>query len=363
MIRYLIKNNIKLMLRSKWIIAVILLGPVLVTAVLASAFKDLLKSYESAEEFKAGYRTETGSVMENGMAELKEAAKEAGIILQEYTEGNPEELMEHNGLAAFAEIGQESYTVYESTDYKQEGALFEYFLGRVMREGASQALRTMMPVPEKEEKQLPVKELDYMPAVDSTDYYGIIYIVYFLWFGIVCAATVLSSEKKNGIEQKFQVTGIPGWKLYLGKWIPIVAAMALEIGIAATASILLFDIHWGKPLLSAALCLLCIMAGAAFGLMIYYLCRNLAVTVGMLFTSVWFMGFFGGSFETYMFAPWSEAVKSISPIYHINRALVEYSCMGQSSYTASSICYMLAMIVGCSVIAVFADKMRKRGRA
>ena len=58
MIRYLIKNNLKLMLRNKWTIAVMILGPIFVTALLSSAFEDLMASYESAEEFQVGYRLE-----------------------------------------------------------------------------------------------------------------------------------------------------------------------------------------------------------------------------------------------------------------------------------------------------------------
>ena len=75
------------------------------------------------------------------------------------------------------------------------------------------------------------------------------------------------------------------------------------------------------------------------------------------------MGFFGGSFETYMFSNWPDSVKNLSPIYHANRALVENSCMGHSSYTGSCIIYMLAITIVCSVIAIGVDSIRKRGRA
>lgn len=46
MIRYLIKNNFKLMFRNTWSIVVMLLGPILVIVVLSSAFSELMKSYE-----------------------------------------------------------------------------------------------------------------------------------------------------------------------------------------------------------------------------------------------------------------------------------------------------------------------------
>lgn len=98
---------------------------------------------------------------------------------------------------------------------------------------------------ESAEFELPEVKIDYMPSVDSIDYYGIIEIVYFSWLSIICAAGVLTSEKKNRIEQKYQVTGISGVKLFLGKWIPVVLATALGIGICVAVTVVLFDIHWG----------------------------------------------------------------------------------------------------------------------
>lgn len=351
------------MLRSKWIIAVMIFGPVLVIAVLSSAFHDLMQSYEGVEEFKAGYRVEAECFLENHMEAIKEAGEEAGITFLEYPEGEPEELVENNDLAGFVEIGKDTYTIYESADDTAESVALEYFLSRCVKEGTKQALKTVIPNLESEELTLPKEKIDYMPSVDSRDYYGIIEIVYFSWMSIICAASVLTSEKKNGIGQKYQVTSISGVKLFLGKWIPVVLATAFGIGICVAVTIVLFEIHWGNPVMSAALMFLVIMASSAFGLMLYAFFKNLAVTVVVLFTSVWFMGFFGGSFETYMFSSMPEVLKNASPIYHVNRALVEYSCMGHSSYTNSSMFYLLAMILICSALAIAADGIRKRGRA
>ena len=359
MIRYLIKNNVKLMLRNKWILAVMILGPVLVIAMLSSAFQDLMNSYEGVDEFNAGYRVEDGTLFSDSMETIKEAGEEAGITFLEYPEGEPKEVIENNDLACFVEFGGEKYTVYKSADFEVEGITLEYFLNQIMKGGTNQILQTMLPVLEMEEVTLPVQKLDHMPAVDSNDYYGIIYIVYFSWCGIICAANVLNNEKKYGIKRKFQVTAMSNLKLYLGKWIPIVSATVVGMGVAIIATAFMYDIHWGNPLVASLLVLLSIMASSAFGLMIYHFCENLAITIVVVFTSVWFMGFFGGSFETYMFSTWSDTIKNASPIYHINRALVENSCMGYSNYTNSCIIYMLAITIVCSAIAVAVDKWRK----
>lgn len=340
-----------------------ILSPILVIAILSSAFSDLMRSYEAAGDFAVGYRIETDSIFADNMGSVKEAGREAGITFLEYPEGEPKELIENNDLAGFVVFGDENYTIYETADFEAEGIVLEYFLNRVMRESVNQVLQAMAPASETEAVELPVETLDYMPAIDSADYYGIIYIVYFCWCGIVCAANVLNSEKKYGIQRKYQVTAISGLKMYLAKWIPTVLIVFAAMGITTIITILLLDINWGNALISACLVLLSVMASSAFGLMLYYISNNLAVTIIVLFTSVWFMGFVGGSFETYMFSNWSEWVKSLSPLYHTNRALVENACMGSSNYTGSSIIYLLLITVACSAVAVAADKVRRRGRA
>ena len=56
MIRDLIKNNIKLMTRSSINILAFVLAPLLVAAVLMSAFSTLMEKYEDVGTFTVGYR-------------------------------------------------------------------------------------------------------------------------------------------------------------------------------------------------------------------------------------------------------------------------------------------------------------------
>lgn len=362
MIRYLIKNNFKLMLRNTWSIVVLLLGPLFTIMALSSAFTELMKSYEGVEEFAVGYRMEDGSAMSDYMEAVKEYGKENGITFYEYEEGEPKALMEDSEIAGFVEFTKDKYVLYQSADYEVEGMMLEYFLDRAMSEGVNVSLRMGNSTTE-EDVALPVRELEFMPAVDAKDYYGIIYIVYFCWCGIICATGVLSNEKKYGIERKFQVSNLSEEKEYLGKFIPISIIVIVTMGTAVLLTIWLFGIHWGKPLLSSFIIFLMILAGSAFGMMFYNIFKNLAVTIIFLFTTVWIMGFFGGSFETYMFSSMPDIAKHMSPIYHGNRALVELSCMGRSDYVESAVIYLLAITVVCSFAAIFADKIRKRGRA
>ncbi len=359
MIRYLIKNNFKLMFRNTWSVVVMLLGPILVIAVLSSAFSELMKSYEGVDEFAVGYRMQ-GTAEDHAMAEsAKLAGEEAGILFCEYPEGEIEDVIEKNGLAGFVEFSEDAFVIYTSADFEVEGITLEYFMNRVMNEGVNAFLQMQ----NKNAVELPVEELEFMPAVNSRDYYGIVYIVYFCWCGLICATGVLSNEKKYGIVRRFQVSNISEAQNYWGKFIPIALTAAAGMAVAAGITILLYDIHWGDPILSILIVFMMILAGTALGMMIYNISDSLVITIIMQFTIVWFMGFFGGSFETYMFSSTSDTLKHLSPIYHGNRALVELSCMGESNYAASAVWYSLAITVVCSIAAILAGSIRKRGRA
>ena len=336
-----------------------LLGPVLVIAVLSSAFSELMKSYEGVDEFAVGYRIQEAAEANVIVESAKKAGEEAGIYFYEYPEGEIEDVMEKNELAGFVEVSKDAYVVYRSADYEVEGITLEYFMNKVMNVGVNAFLQLQ----EQEDILLPIEELEFMPAIDSRDYYGIIYIVYFCWCGIICATGVLSNEKKYGIVRRFQVSNLSETQNYLGKFIPTTLTVAVGMAVATAITVLLYDIHWGNPILSMLIVFMMISAGTALGMMLYRISDSLVITIIVQFTIVWFMGFFGGSFETYMFSSVSDTLKKLSPIYHGNRALVELSCMGKSNYAASAVWYSLAITVICSVIAILAGSIRKRGRA
>ena len=362
MILYLIKNNFKLMFRNKLILICMVFGPFFVIGILSSAFEGLMKSYEPVDVFQAGYQIEKGSFWESNIETIKKAGEEAGIELSEYPEGEPEELIKSGFLSGFVKLGTEKYTVYENADNETEGAVLEYFFSQCLRESTSQVMKAKIPGIADKTFEIPLQEIDYMPAVNSRDYYGIIEIVYFSFLGVICMAEVFASEKKNGIDIKFRLTSLSEFKLYIAKWLPSVLVVTAGMGAASVLSALVFGIHWGNLPVSVLIVLLLIMAGISFGLMLYAVTNNIAITVIILFSSTFFMAFIGGSFETYMYSNFSDSIKNLSPVYHVNRALVENSCMGHSSYNLSSILYLLAVIAACTCVALLAGWAGKKGK-
>ena len=415
MIRYLIKNNLKILFRYLYNPVVFILAPLGVMMVLSSAFSQLLKKYEAPEEIKVGYRMEDAGMFDPYLNELVEAGKKAEIQFISCPEGEPADLMEKNELGAFVIFGEDAYQVYQSEEHLVEGmatecmihtfveqaklykigmtaamlkngmsvdptamlkngmgadptAMVENGMGAdpsaMVENGMSADQFSMEDILSSKEDEFYTKEtLPYLPDIDSMDYYGIIETVYFGWCAIVCAAPLLISERKNKFHLKFQVADIPGWKMYLAKYIPTVLFVCISCYITVLLSSVLLEVKWGINIESFLVLSTMLMAATALGYMFYSVSNSTVLALGMTAGIVWFAGFFGGSFETYILSNHPMNVKLMDPIYHGNRALVELSCLGRSDYTVSSILFSCGIVVVCSLIACGAETLRKRGRA
>ena len=353
---YLIKNNIKLMCRSWFNILLFIIMPVVLVFCLSSAFDSLMKKYEETD-ITAGYRVEGDAVTEDMIEAMCEVAEDNDITLIEYPSGDPEKLIRDNELSGFIIFNDDTYTIYEDKDNKELGKALEYFVNAFYENATAAAMGV-----EVDPAKVTVEHPDFTPAIDSKDYYGIVEIIYFGWCAIVAGAGIFLNEKKYKIRKRFRVADVSPFQEYLGKFIPIAIVASLGTIIAAVLTVSLLGVHWGNIPLSVAIVVASVLAATAFELMIYNITDNLIATIIISFALVWIMGFFGGSFETYMFSSHPMTLKNISPIYHINRALTEISCMGHSDYMSSAFGYSGLIIVVSSFVAVIAGTIRKKGK-
>ena len=268
-----------------------------------------------------------------------------------------EKLICDNELSGFIIFNDDTYKIYEDKDNKELGKTLEYFVNAFYENATAAAMGV-----EVDSAKVTVEHPDFTPAIDSKDYYGIVEIIYFGWCAIVAGAGIFLNEKKYKIRKRFRVADVSPFQEYLGKFIPIAIVASLGTIIAAVLTVSLLGVHWGNIPLSVAIVVVSVLAATAFELMIYNITDNLIATIIMSFAIVWVMGFYGGSFETYMFSSHPMTLKNISPIYHINRALIEISCMGHSDYMSSAFGYSGLIIVVSSLISVIAGTIRKRGK-
>ncbi len=357
----LMKNNIKLMLRSKAIMLIIIICPVLVIAVLSSVFDEMLKSFDIADEFTVGYRVSEESIFYEHKEAIQDWAAAADLSFIEYPTGDVAEICNKNDCGIFVEFEKDSYRISYTKEYETEGTMVEYFLNRMMNGMMSGVQESMLQGTGMEEgkMQIKIESLEAMPNVDSKNYYGIIYIVYFVGCCFITLASVFSSERKHKIGARYGVSPVSNLGFYLAKVLPCILVTVIGIGISTLLSTVSFGIKWGNYPMTILIMILYVIASSAFGLLLCLLFRNLAISISILFASTWVAGFLGGSFETYMFSKVDESIKLLSPIYRVNRTLVEYSAMGYSDYAKGCIVYLLIMTVGCVILGVFVSNLNR----
>lgn len=357
----LIKNNLKLMLRSKWILFMMIILPVVTIALLSNAFKEMMNTNFTIDNLIAGYRISDSNDYKNILPELTKLCEKQGITLQEYPQGNITKLLQGGSVDVFVDItDQKSYTVYKSNDKELEAGIVEsifsgFFyqvneVATVMAYGQQNGTTTALT--ENKAGTVKTETLDADPLPSSTDYYGIIYIVYFSWCGMVSLVAVISSERKSAIPRRMLVAHMNKLSYYLGKFIPCALAIFIELCGAWILSAILFHIHWGNLLLSTIILILISLASSAFGMVLFQLFNNVAISIVIGFIFTWVAGFFGGSFEAYRYLSLPTYLIKASPLYYINRTLVEYSTMGSSSYEGKCFLYLTVMTVVCGVIGI-----------
>ncbi|SEW23596.1 ABC transporter permease [[Clostridium] fimetarium] len=355
----LIKNNLKLMLRSKWILVLMTILPVITIVLLSNAFKDMMDTAYKIEPFEVGYHLSDGSAYKDMIPQLKTICKDNNIILQEYQNEDATALLKRETVAVFVEITDDSYVIYQSDDKKTEAAVTESILSTFFYQAydamvgmAYQAQNGLVELPSTSSVKVNHEVLATDPVPSSTDYYGIIYIIYFAWCGMISLSAVITSERKSAISKRMRISHMSKVSYYIGKLIPCAIATFLESCIAWIISVVLLDIHWGKIWACIGIMILISLAASTFGMVLFQLFKNAAVSIVAGFIIIWIAGLWGGSFQTYIYANIPQRIVNISPLYYINRTVVEFSTKGYSDYAGRCILYLVSIIVICGIAGI-----------
>lgn len=357
MLWIMIKNNLKMIFRSKFMLVMVLLSPIIVMGALSSAFDGLLQDDYSLETVTIGYHTMEGSVLDRFLSENQKSFEEDKITLRlcETVEGR--ELVAGKELDVFVLEGEDGLELFTLNPNSIPTEMCQYLLNRFYREYGNayrEAVLTQVTATTGTESELIVDfqtdKLDSLELSPAGNYYGIIETVYFIWFsGMLFLTAVVQSERKNRISQRFLSAPAGSFMIYLSKFLPALLMTVFSTAVSAVVATCLFEVQWKNIAGSMGIFFLAALAGTAFGITVLYLVKNLAVSAILTFSLVWIMGFLGGSFETYMFSSLAENIKGISPLYYVNRTLVEYSTMGHSDYTGKCVLIMLVLFVVFSI--------------
>lgn len=365
----LIKNYLKLMLRNKGILLMMIVFPIITIALLSNAFRDMLDTVHKVDNFQVGYRVSEDTNYQAMFPQLKTICEENGVTLLDYPDGDIDQLMKDKTVAVFVDITATSYSIYQSGDKKIEAAITEsifssffYEINSSMTEMTYSVEHGNTALKEVSDAQVISEKLNTDPVAPSDDYYGIIYIVYGTLWGMIILVSVISSERKGSVLKRMRISHMSKFNQYIGRFIPGFMAIFIEVCLAWVVTALLLDIHWGNIPTSVLIILLTSMATAAFGILLFQLFKNVAVAIVIGFIVSWVLGFFGGSFQSYMYNPMPQRLTDMSPIYYVNRTLVEFSIKGHSSYTGTCIIFLIAiiMIVGFIDVLLMGRKLEEQ---
>ena len=349
----MIKNYLKLIFRNKVMIIVVPIATVLVVAALANAFHTLLDTNDDVSDFKVGYEMAEDSQYTYAEDFLMASFNEQGVSTIEYENGDPEMLIKNGDVDVYVDFEGDSYHIYGDDKKELQVRIVQYVLFNV-----DKRMDTMFA--DDSANSVKTSSLETIKTSEAENYYGIIEIVYFLSLCTVFLSFIFQTERKNGIGIRFRVGNAGSFTRYMSKYIScLIIALLIQVALVSVLVLSLFNVTIGNPVVFFGILILTAIAFTAYGMVFFTLFNNMAVSIGLLFMTLWFAGFIGGTFETYMYSSLTEPIKRISPLYYVNRTLVETSVNGSSSYLVPCIVVLSAMTVVCMLLGIFITSRKK----
>ena len=346
----LTKNYLKLIFRAKSVIIITIVGALVVIAALTNVFHTLLDQAETGEDFTIGYEMSEDSKYSYAEEYIKEGFEDEGLTVVKYDNADPEKLIRDGSIDVFIDFGEDSYSIMGRSNAEIDARIVQYVLYNVDHimngDTASISVNT--------------GSIEAAEQADADTYYCIVQTMYFASLCSVFLCLIYITERRQNIGIRFRSSTASGVHTYLGKLIACALTTWLSMVLITGGLVLfLFDIKLGHPVLSVAIMLFTTLAFIAFGMLFFIIFRNTAASIGLLFVVIWFWGYVGGCFETYMLSSVSQTVKQLSPLYYVNRTLVELSVNGSSDYLKPCLTVLTFMTVVSIGLGMFITAKKK----
>lgn len=348
------KNNLKLLWRRKVMIIIALVGMIATTAAVANAFHTLLDKADDAQGFKLGYTVAEGSKYELVIDTLKDELEKEDIVTQKYNSAEVDKLIESGEQDVFVTFEKDSYSIVGSEKRSIETRMIQYSLFNVERNMNAFMSGGLKSVDLKE------SELPTTKTPDAENYYCHAFICCFLSISPIFLSVIYYEDRKNRIWQRYKTGKTGSVSVYLGKYLASFITTMVTFPLLGTlAFCLLFDMKPCNLLIYGGLLALAGLGFTSFGILFFIFFKQPAVSIGSLFMILWFVSFLGGVYETYIYSSIPETIKRLSPLYYLNRSLIEMSVNGKSDYAIPCVIIMIAMTVIFSAVGMIATKLKK----
>lgn len=358
MIITLVKNNFKLIFREKIYILFMIFLPIVLVSLLSAEFSKYMDEDPEMKDVTIGYSINEASTVYPQFDTIKESMEDNHIILEKSSLDEALDLIEDNKMESFVEFNDNQYVIHKSTTDSLEETVFEGILSTILSQYNNYGFAVMNDFePNMNGNNLKVKEIDTEPVPSSTNYYGIAEIVFIIYCGMLMPVTLNTWERKNNLKQRIAITNASKVSLLFGKLIPSILMILLQVGIASLYCTYKMHVSWGNHLaLSMFIIFLETSAVSAVGLLLSMVVKKNLLSNVLVFVSGFFFGFIGGSFQTYMYNTVGETLPKYSPIYYINRTLIEFSTKGTSDYTVKCITILCVIIIVSCILGCILEK-------
>ena len=350
----MIKNYTKLLWRRKAMIIITLIGLVVIVSTVANAFHTLLDKNDETGGFNLGYVIEEGSRYEPVEAMLMDEFGKKDIKTQRYNSADPMAVIESGEQDVFIDFGKDSYSITGNKKKTIETRIVQYSLYNLDRNMDSMMTGGLKTT------DIKVGTIPETKVPEAENYYCHAFIVLFLTISPIYMSLIFYTERKQKIGQRLVIGNAGAAARYFGKFgASFITGMAV-LPLAGTLLFkLMFKMEIGDVLIYAGIMTLTGIAFTAFGIIFLLLFRQPAVSIGLMFMILWVLGFIGGAFETYIYSSIPEIVKRVSPVYYINRSLLEISVNGRSDFLMPCVIYLAAMAVVLIPLGILITRVRK----
>lgn len=348
----LIKNNIRLLLRDRVSLGILCIIPFLMLGILGGAFPYVTGKTLVMGGFEIGY---SPSKEPEWFKNFKEKARALRIQCVPLAKEEGIERVNEGESVGYIGFQGEDYTLYRSRQIVFNSLLVEELLEQYKRPGIEAI--------DYDKKVVTVK-LERPLILSAKDYYGIVEVVFAIWLSMYLPISLESKERKNAIYKRMSPQNLGVIKLLMARWLSTFLCALLQVAVILLAECCFFQTKWGpKWPLSMLLLILGILAANSLGTLLSVFIRPSLISYLIVYISTWFYGFLGGNFQGYMVKLFPEEVMRYSPLYFMNRTLVELSYKGSSYYLGETLLIFTSLFIGSFLISVggFRYQIKREG--
>ena len=309
-----------------WILMI--LFPLILTLVLASAFQDVFANKVELEDVTFGVVDESdflGGIIVTASEDVDY------ITLQVMDEETALESI--NELGGYIRIENDKITFYDANCGGYTTQVLTAFLDRfkdyynleMHDPGIWQQVQMEAASAEERPSYVTLKGLRGKPAPSAFDYFGVTMLTLILAYGATQAFVNFASEQERHTLQRLKSSPTPALTVFTGKMSGLLIVAVVEVTSVVLLNSLLYDVDYDNPVLTIFAMTTLAFLFMSFGTLVATIVPNLIIGQNVIMLFIQASIIFGGSyFQISEDSGWLWTLKDLSPVGWMNNAMNEY---------------------------------------